>query len=81
MATWNTDTHPYLVRWSHPTGDRLTRYTDTTQEFATEQEAIDALCRPFGKNTSDGHIVKFERIGRAPMLAKRKRGKQLVRMD
>jgi hypothetical protein len=78
MSVWHTETHPFLVRWSHPTGERLTRHVSTVQEFTTETDAMQALARPFDRNTSDAHLVKFERQGYAPMLAKRRRGKKVI---
>lgn len=80
---WNPAVEPFIARWSHPTGDRLTRSTDTVQTFATEAEAIAAISANFGPNTSDAHVVEvLDPVpgGRCRLIAKRKRGKKLTRV-
>jgi len=76
---WDHATCPFVVRWSHPTGDRLTRHTTTVETFSSEQAAIDAINRPFAANTTDAHVVRFDSRTSAPMIARRKRGRKLVR--
>jgi len=83
MKPWDVNAEPYVVRWSHPTGDRLTRHTSTVKTFATEAEAIAALIAPFGPNTSHAHIVRFTPVvgAPAPMIASRKRGQKMQRIS
>ena len=76
-SEWNPQTHPFIARWHHPTGDRLTRFTDTIEVFATETEAIEAVTKPFPANTSGAHVVRWESHGCGPMIATRKRGKKV----
>lgn len=77
---WNPETHPFVARWSHPTGDRLTRFSNTIENYQTREEAIQAISKPFPRNTTDAHVVHFTspKPGcHAPMIAKRKRGKAI----
>ena len=74
------DTHPFTVRWSHPTGERLTRQTNTVEVFATEAEAIAALVKPFGANTTRAVVIKHTGIGQGLIVAKRANGKKMVRV-
>jgi hypothetical protein len=62
-----TDTadKPFVATWWRTTGDRLTRAYDHVETFATAQEAIDAIARPFAVPTKralvwtrDGELTK-----------------------
>lgn len=47
VTDWNSETHPFKATWVWPAYDRLGSNHCDIEFFATEQEAKDAICKPF----------------------------------
>lgn len=70
---WDAAAYPFVVRWSIPYPDRLTRWVSRIREFSTLEEAIAAYLRPFKGLSVD--LVQYN--GKPPgqhldVLARRK---------
>ncbi len=75
---------PFVVNWSISTGDRLTRYRSTIEQFATRAEALASLDRPFGPYVANAMVRDFTAhiaagfAGPVSVVATRKRGTKAV---
>jgi hypothetical protein len=49
----------FVTTFSHPTGDRLTRYTHSQLQFESEAEAIEAASKPFPAGTVRASVSEF----------------------
>lgn len=79
---WDTATFPFVVRWSVPNNDRLTRWTSHNRAFRTMPEAIDAYLMPFKGLSVDCVMFNGGRPGEhLDTLARRKAAKSNVWHD
>lgn len=71
----------FVARFSHPTGDRLTRYRSTVTEYPTAEAAIAAIDAPFTAKIVSAEAVEIfdNQPGKCRQLAIRRNGKKLVR--
>lgn len=56
-TVWNCDEFPFVVRWSVPVSDRMTRWVTHGRYFKTIEEAVAAYKRGFSGLSVD--LVKY----------------------
>lgn len=79
---WDTAQFPFVVRWSVPTQDRLTRWISHNRNFRTMAEAITAYRRPFAGLSVDCVMFNGKEPGKhLDTLAYRKAGKSTAWHD
>lgn len=73
---WDTANFPFVVRWSVPISDRLTRYISHNRAFRTMNEAIAAYKMPFKGLSVDCIMFNGGKPGQhLDTLARRNAGK------